>query len=102
MTETVPVIRANNRQKLAAAARLRRAGQMAPCEVVNMSETGCKLKVVANFVAVGDRVSIKPEGLEAITGPVRWKDDGWLGVEFHNSIYPPVVDHLVRTNTSNR
>lgn len=102
MTETVPVIRANNRQRLAVAARLRRAGQMALCEVVNLSETGCKLKVTANFVAVGDSVSIKPEGLEAIAGTVRWKDDGWLGVEFHNSIYLPVVDHLVRTNASKR
>ena len=83
MTETVPVIRANKRRRLVLTARLRRAGQMAFCEVVNLS-------------------AIKPEALEVLTGTVRWKEDGWLGVEFHNSMYGPVVDHLAKTNVSKR
>ena len=102
MTETVPVIRVNKRRMLVLAARLRRAGQMAFCEVVNLSETGCKLKAVACFAAVGVSVTIKPEALEVLTGTVRWKEDGWLGVEFHNSMYGPVVDHHAKTNVSKR
>ena len=83
MTETLPVIRANKRRRLVLTARLRRAGQMAFCEVVNLS-------------------AIKLEALEVLTGTVRWKEDGWLGVEFHNSMYGPVVDHLAKTNVSKR
>ena len=56
---------------------------MAFCEVVNLS-------------------AIKLEALEVLTGTVRWKEDGWLGVEFHNSMYGPVVDHLAKTNVSKR
>jgi hypothetical protein len=88
MTETVPVIRANKRRRLVLTARLRRAGQIA----------FCKVKAVANFAAVGDSVTIKPEALEALTGTVRWKEDGWLGVEFNNPMYGPVVDYLAKTN----
>jgi hypothetical protein len=53
-----------------------------------------------NFAAVGDSVTIKPEALEAPTGTVRWKEDGWLGVEFNNPMYGPVVDYLAKTNVS--
>ena len=94
MAETVPVIRANERRRLAFAARLRSAGRMTICEVVNLSETGCKLKAAANFLEVGDTVSIKPDTLEPLTGTVRWKEDGCIGVEFHSPMYGPVVDHL--------
>ncbi len=98
MTETAPVIRASERRKLVFAAQLRSAGRTAYCQVVNLSEAGCKLEAVANFLKVGDRVSIKPEALELLTGTVRWKEGGWIGVEFHSPMYGPVVDHLARTN----
>ena len=102
MSEAVPVIRESLRRRLIFGARLRRAGQMTLCEVVDLSETGCKLKAVANFVEVSDSVTIKPEALEVLTGTVRWKEDGWLGVEFHRPMYGPVVDHLAKTNVSER
>ena len=102
MFETALVIRSSERRKLVFGVRLRCAGRMALCEVVDLSETGCKLKAVANFVTVGDNVTIKPEALEVLTGTVRWKEDGWLGVEFHHSMYGPVVDHLAKTNVSER
>lgn len=94
MTETVSATRATERRKLEFAARLRSAGRIAICEVVNLSETGCKLKAAANFLEVGDNVSIKPDTLEPLTGTVRWKEDGCIGVEFHSPMYGPVVDHL--------
>ena len=102
MFETALVIRSSERRKLVFGVRLRCAGRMALCEVVDLSETGCKLKAVANFVAVGDSVSIKPEALEFLTGTVRWKNDDWLGIEFHKPMYGPVVDLLAPTNVSER
>ena len=102
MSETVPELRKSKRRRLVFNARLSRAGRMTLCEVVDLSETGCKLKAVANFVAVGDSVSIKPDALEVLTGTVQWKKDDWLGVKFHNPMYGPVVDHLAKTNVSER
>lgn len=97
MDDKPPVIRANERQKLFMTARFRCGGQTAICDVVNLSESGCKLRVSANFVDVGDMVFVKPDGLETLAGTVRWKYDGWMGVEFQQAVYRPVVDHLVRT-----
>ena len=98
MTDKPPVIRRYERQKLVLAARFRRSGKTALCDVVNLSEAGCKLQLGANVVDVGDTVFIKPANLETLAGTVRWQNEGCMGVEFHQAVYRPVVDHLVRTN----
>lgn len=98
MSDKSLVIRGEERQRLIIAACLRRAGQMVLCELANLSEKGCKVRASANFVSVGDVISIKPDGLEGMTGTVRWKNEDWMGVEFHQSMYRPVVDHLVRSH----
>ena len=98
MSDAPPIIRASERQKLLMLAQFRRGGQTVRCDVVNLSESGCMLRLNANFVEVGDTVFIKPEKLETLAGTVRWMKAGWLGVEFHQTVYRPVVDHLVRAS----
>jgi len=98
MPDKPPVIRANDRQRLVTTARLRRGGRTVDCKMVNLSETGCKLMVTATFAEVGDTVFVRPDGLETQTGTVRWKNDDSIGVEFVQSVYRPVVDHLVRSS----
>lgn len=100
MIDKTPIIRSSERQALFLTARFRRGGHTAMCDVIDLSESGCKLRIAANFVDVGDTVFIRPEGLEALSGTVRWKNDGWMGVEFLEAVYRPVVDHLVRTSTT--
>lgn len=93
-----PIVRASERQTLFMAVRFRRGGQTTICDVVDLSEAGCRLRLSANFVDVGDTVFIKPDSLEALAGTVRWKNDHWMGIEFQQTVYRPVVDHLVRTS----
>jgi len=100
MSDKPPVIRGSERQALFLAARFRRGGQTSMCDVIDLSESGCRLRITTNFVDVGDTVFVKPDGMEAMAGTVRWTNDGWTGVEFHEAVYRPVVDHLVRSSTS--
>ena len=43
---------------------------------------------------IGQRVVIRPKGLEGVSGVVRWTEGQQAGVEFDMPLYEPVVDHL--------
>lgn len=66
-------------------------------QVLDISENGCKLFLHNNSARAGQMITIKMEGLESLSGTIRWIDDGFAGVEFHRQLYPAVVDHLSRT-----
>lgn len=57
------------------------------------------MRVRGLYFRVGARVVIRPQGLEGLTGVVRWIDGDYAGVEFDREIYQPVVDHLVRLHS---
>lgn len=65
-------------------------------EISDISAQGCCVRVPGLYFRVGARVIIRPQGLEGLTGVVRWIDGDCAGVEFDREIYQPVVDHLVR------
>lgn len=65
-------------------------------EISDISAQGCCLRVRGLLFRVGTRVVVRPEGLEGLTGVVRWVDGDFAGVEFDRPIYQPVVDHLIR------
>lgn len=43
---------------------------------------------------------IRPQGMEILTGVVRWMRGGVAGVEFDRPIYGPVLDHLALTHAA--
>ena len=51
------------------------------------------------LVRIGARVTIRPLGIEGLTGVVRWIRGNLVGVEFDTPLYEPVVDHLTRLHT---
>lgn len=65
-------------------------------ELSDISTHGCRVSTRSLYLSVGSRVSIKPEGLESISGVVRWIVGNHAGVEFDTPLYGPIVDHLVR------
>ncbi|QDK31582.1 MULTISPECIES: PilZ domain-containing protein [Sphingomonadaceae] len=65
-------------------------------EISDISASGCCVRVSGLYFRVGARVVIRPQGLEGLTGVVRWVEGDYAGVEFDREIYQPVVDHLVR------
>ena len=70
------------------------SGMRDVAKISDISAQGCLLSVTSPFFRVGTRVSIRPEGMEAISGTARWLDDTHVGIEFDHPLYIPVVDHL--------
>ncbi len=62
----------------------------------DLSTHGCCVTTNSLYLSIGKRVIIKADGLEAISGIVRWIEDGRAGVQFDAPLYGPVVDHLTR------
>ncbi|NOW46784.1 hypothetical protein FHW96_002948 [Novosphingobium sp. SG751A] len=64
--------------------------------VSDLSTHGCRIATRTLSLAVGTRVMLKLDGLEAISCTVRWVESGQCGLQFERPIYEPVVEHLCR------
>ncbi|HUQ13349.1 MAG TPA: PilZ domain-containing protein [Novosphingobium sp.] len=69
-------------------------------ELTNLSEGGCQIRLRDGRMWPNQVVAVRPHSLEAVSGVVRWSEDGIAGVEFARSLYPAVVDHLAKGNPS--
>lgn len=67
-------------------------------DVLDISETGCKLRASSGFAEVGDRVTMKVGGVHAPVGRIAWVDDRRAGVTFEGEIHSAVLDHLCSAN----
>lgn len=67
-------------------------------EISDISAEGCCVRMRGIYFRVGTRVVLRPQGLEGITGIVRWVSGDLSGVEFDRPIYAPVVDHIAATH----
>ena len=64
-------------------------------EISDISSEGCCFTTNVPLFRVGTRVIVRPEGLEGLTGVVRWIKGTKAGIEFDSPIYGPVLGHLV-------
>jgi hypothetical protein len=64
--------------------------------VFDASPNGCKIEFVER-PALGERVWVKFDGLEAIEGTVRWVKGHIGGIEFHNPMHEAVFHRLCQT-----
>jgi len=62
--------------------------------ISDISPQGCCLTTHSLAFRPGMRVVIRPQGLEGLTGVVRWIEGYSAGVEFDAPLYEPVVEHL--------
>jgi hypothetical protein len=94
-----PNPRRADRVALTAEVGLRRAGVKGfRVHVFDVSETGCKIEFI-ELPAVGERVWVKFDRLEALEGTVRWVENHVGGVEFERPLYKPVFEKLVNSPT---
>ena len=63
--------------------------------VFDLSTDGCKVELVQR-PSVGDRMSVKFEGLEMLEADVCWVEGHRAGLMFDNRIHPAVLDLLLR------
>lgn len=69
--------------------------------ISDISSQGCRLAARTLAMRAGLRIVIRPQGLEGISGVVRWFDGHYAGVEFDAPLYQPVVDHLSQLHAAN-
>ncbi len=67
-------------------------------DMIDISETGCKIKASRGFAQVGDRVTMKLGNVHAPLGKIAWISDRYAGVSFEGAIHPAVLDHLCETS----
>jgi hypothetical protein len=60
----------------------------------DLSAEGCCLVTRAICFRVGARIVIRPDGLEGVTGVVRWISANRAGIEFDHPLYGPIIEHL--------
>lgn len=90
------VARRTNRISVAAEIGLRSRGRKSyRVRVFDLSTDGCKVELVER-PRVGERMSIKFEGLESLEADVCWVEGHRAGLMFQNRVHPAVLDLLVR------
>jgi hypothetical protein len=63
-------------------------------ELLDLSEGGCKIRAKPGFAEVGDRVTMKVNGINTPLGSVAWIEGGVAGVAFEGAMHPAVIDFL--------
>ena len=70
--------------------------------ISDISQYGCRLTTSTLAVRTGMRIVIRPQGLEGVSGVVRWIEGAHAGIEFDAPLYGPVVDHLSRLHAASQ
>jgi len=98
-----PISRRSERKPVELTAQCRTAtGLRDTGQIADISREGCRVYTNSLFFRVGTRVVIRPEGMEGLTGIVRWIDRDCAGIEFDLPIYEPVFDHLVARHAADK
>ena len=63
-------------------------------DLIDLSEGGCKIRAKAGFAEVGDRVTMRVNGINAPLGCIAWVDGPLAGVAFEGAMHPAVIDYL--------
>lgn len=63
-------------------------------DLLDISEGGCKIRAKPGFAELGDRVTMKVNGINAPLGVIAWVDGGLAGVAFEGTMHPAVLDFL--------
>jgi len=62
----------------------------------DISEGGCRIASRVLNLREGERVLLRPPGLEGLAGVVRWCNHHEAGIEFERPLYVAVAEHLHR------
>ena len=90
--------RREDRYPLALGANCRTLHTRKNVSLWDLSSHGCRVFLAGMDLKIGQRIVLKTEGLEALSGILRWCNGEFGGVEFDYPLHPSVVDHLCRMN----
>lgn len=89
------ISRAAERRSLSLMIKGRVKSRVVYCDLVDISEGGCKLRGSAGFAEIGDRVTMRVGGVNAPLGRVAWVEGKFAGVSFEGEMHAGVIDHLI-------
>lgn len=64
--------------------------------VANLSATGCRIESLYLQLEAGDKIFLRPEGLEGRACTVMWSNERAAGIKFDSPFHPAVLDNLCR------
>lgn len=69
-------------------------------ELLDISEGGCKIRGSSGFAALGDRVTMKINGINTPLGTVAWVNDDIAGIAFEGQLHPAMLDFLCNSSAA--
>ena len=88
------ISRASERRPMSLTVKSRVRSRLVFVDMIDISEGGCKIRARAGFAEVGDRVTMKVNGINAPLGTVAWIEGQVAGVAFEGAMHPAVLDYL--------
>jgi hypothetical protein len=86
--------RASERRPLSLMVKSRVRSRVVFVDLIDISEGGCKIRAKAGFGEIGDRVTMKVNGINAPLGTIAWIDGPVAGVAFEGAMHPAIIDYL--------
>jgi hypothetical protein len=86
--------RASERRPMSLMVKSRVRSRVVFVDLIDISEGGCKIRAKAGFGEVGDRVTMKVNGINAPLGSIAWVEGPVAGVAFEGAMHPAVIDYL--------
>lgn len=88
--------RKEDRYSLAMNAQVRARHDRRDGLITNLSQHGCRVCAQGMRLPAGQKIILRPAGLESLLAMVRWSRDGEAGIEFERPLHLAVVEHLQR------
>lgn len=88
------ISRASERRPMSLTVKSRVRSRVVFVDLIDISEGGCKIRARVGFAEVGDRVTMKVNGINAPLGTVAWIEGPVAGVAFEGAMHPAVIDYL--------
>ena len=88
------ISRSSERRPLSLLIKSRVQSRVVFVDMIDISEGGCKIRGTRGFAQVGDRVTMKVNGVNAPLGTVAWIEDRVAGIAFEGEMHSAVLDHL--------
>lgn len=68
--------------------------------IIDLSQDGCRIELHNQVPRTNSKILVKPDGLNALEGTVRWAAGNQFGVAFDRPIYGPVLEHFLRQHST--
>lgn len=88
------ISRSSERRSVSLLIKSRVQSRVVFVDMIDISEGGCKIRGTRGFAQVGDRVTMRVEGINAPLGTVAWIEDRIAGVAFEGEMHSAVLDYL--------